>query len=267
MAGWALERHGRSPVTPQSYHLSHRFLHTDISEQAKTDFLELFPAKSRLRLANGASAVLQCMAGRPKSTQQLRTVRSRWLYYFLFCHAVGLAENPCLENVPQQRRNAQMALYAVHLASGDILYCRAIKAATIGAYLRDVATFLARFFTVNVRKFDATQLRLAPAIQSVLDEVIRWEKVPDKREPFTPTMWVHLHKANTGINDDYTLEPSICNWFGGGRFRRISAHRMGTRDGCKLPVFDPPRRSRRPEGLLPTRPQILSLQQQESHVT
>jgi hypothetical protein len=113
------------------------------------------------------------MAGRPKSTRQLWTVRSRRLHYFLFCHAVGLAENPLLENVPQQRRNAQMALYAVHLASGDTLYCRAIKAATIGAYLRDVAQFLARFLTVDVRKLDETQLRLAPAIQSVIDEVVR----------------------------------------------------------------------------------------------
>jgi hypothetical protein len=51
-----------------------------------------------------------------------------------------------------------------------------------------------------------------------LDEVIRWEKVSDKREPFTPTMWMHLHKATTGIDDDYALEPLICNWFGGGLF-------------------------------------------------
>jgi hypothetical protein len=81
-----------------------------------------------------------------------------------------------------------------------------------------VVTLLARFLTVDVRKFDATQLRLAPAIQSVLDEVIRWEKVSGKREPFTPAMWMHLHKATTGINNDYALEPMICNWFGGGLF-------------------------------------------------
>jgi hypothetical protein len=79
-----------------------------------------------------------------------------------------------------------------------------------------VAQFLARFLAIDVHRLDATQLWLAPAIQSVLDEPIRWEKVPDKREPCTPAMWVHLHKATTGVNDDYTLEPSICNWFGCG---------------------------------------------------
>jgi hypothetical protein len=75
--------------------------------------------------------VLQCLAGRPKSTKQLGTVRSRRLHYFLFCDAVGLADNALLENVPQPWRNAQMALYAVHLASGSTLFCRTIKSATI----------------------------------------------------------------------------------------------------------------------------------------
>jgi hypothetical protein len=77
-----------------------------------------------------------------------------------------LADNALLENVSQLQRNAQFALYAVHLASGDTLFCRAIKSATIGAYLRDVATFLARFIDVDVRKIDATQSRLAPVIHT-----------------------------------------------------------------------------------------------------
>jgi hypothetical protein len=162
--------------------------------------------------------VLQCLAGRPKSTKQLRTVRSRRLHYFLFCDAVGLAENAILENVPQARRNAQLALYAVHLASGDTLFCRAIKAATIGGYLRDVAQFLARFIDIDARKLDATQSRLAPVIQSVLDEVIRWEKMPDKREPFTPAMWEHMKQETDAAQDAYSLGPSLCNWFGCGLF-------------------------------------------------
>jgi hypothetical protein len=34
-----------------------------------------------------------------------------------------------------------MALYAVHLATGNSLYCKSIKASTITGYLRDVAKF------------------------------------------------------------------------------------------------------------------------------
>jgi hypothetical protein len=111
-----------------------------------------------------------------------------------------------------------LALYAVHLASGDTLFCQAIKASTIGNYLRDVAQFLARFLNVDVRKLDATQTRLAPVIQLVLDEVTRWEKVPDKREPFTPAMWEHMFAETNQAKDAYSLGPSLCNWFGCGLF-------------------------------------------------
>jgi hypothetical protein len=218
MARGPFERNRRFAVPSCAHYLPHRFLHSDIPESARIEFLELFPASARVYLVTGATAVLQCMAGRPKSARKLRTVRSRRLHYFLFCHAVGLSDNLLLENVPQARRNAQMALYAVHLASGGNLYCRAIKAATIGNYLRDVAQFLARFLVVDVRKVDATQLRLAPVIQSILDEVSRWEKVPDKREPFTPAMWAHMHAASTQVDKPHSLGASLCDWFGCGLF-------------------------------------------------
>jgi hypothetical protein len=67
----------------------------------------------------------------------------------LFCDAEGLADNLLLENVFQQQRNAQLALYAVHLALGDTLFCWAIKSVTISNYLRDVAKFVARFLDVD----------------------------------------------------------------------------------------------------------------------
>jgi hypothetical protein len=111
-----------------------------------------------------------------------------------------------------------MALYAFHLASGDTLFCRAIKAATIGIYLRDVAQFLALFLVVDVRKVDATQLRLAPVIQSILVKVTHWEKVPNKGELFTPAMWAHMLATTASVAYPHSLETSICNWFGCGLF-------------------------------------------------
>jgi hypothetical protein len=97
--------------------------------------------------------VLQCLAGRPKSTKQLGTVQSCQLHYFLFCDAVGLADNSLLENIPQPRRNAQMALYAFHLALRDTLF----ESPTIGNYLHGVAKFLAPFLDADAPKVDATQ--------------------------------------------------------------------------------------------------------------
>jgi hypothetical protein len=260
MARGPFERDRRFAVTSCANYLPYRFLHSDIPESARIEFLELFPANSRVHLVTGATAVLQCMAGRPKSARKLRTVCSRRLHYFLFCHAVGLSGNLLLDNVPQTRRNAQMALYAVHLASGENLYCGAIKAATIGNYLRDVAQFLARFFVVDVQKVDATQLRLAPVIQSILDEVTRLEKVPDKREPFTPEMWAHMHTATTQVAKPHSLGASICNWFGCGLFRGFRLTEWAQEAGARSLLS--PLRSRRSKDFLSTRHQISPCQQQ-----
>jgi hypothetical protein len=91
--------------------------------------------------------------------------------------------------------------------------------ATIGNYLRNVAQFFAHFLVVDVRKVDATQLRLAPVIQAILDKVRSWEKVPDKREPFTPAMWTHImHAATSQVSTPHLLGASICDWFGCGLF-------------------------------------------------
>jgi hypothetical protein len=66
----------------------------------------------------------------------------------------------------------QLALYAVHLATGNNVF-----------YLRDVATFLSRFSPVDARYRNATDKTIAPIIKAVTDEVIRWENIPDRREP------------------------------------------------------------------------------------
>jgi hypothetical protein len=75
-------------VTSCTNYLSYCLLSSDIPESARIEFLELFPASSQVYLVTGATAVLQCMAGRPKSARKLRTVRSRRLHYFLFCPTI-----------------------------------------------------------------------------------------------------------------------------------------------------------------------------------
>jgi hypothetical protein len=97
-----------------------------------------------------------------------------------------------LEKVPIQRCNFQLGLYAVHLATGHAISCRAVKAKTIEKYLRNVSAFCARSNPRDPRKSEQTNKALAPAIQGVLDEVKRWENIPERREPFTIEMLRYL---------------------------------------------------------------------------
>jgi hypothetical protein len=97
-------------------------------------------------------------------------------------------------------------------------FCQASKATTICNYLCDIAQFLARFLNANIQKIDATQARLAPVIQFLIDEVTGWEKVPDKHEPFTPAIWEHMDADTGQAKDTYSVGPSLCNWFVCGLF-------------------------------------------------
>jgi hypothetical protein len=102
-------------------------------------------------------------------------------------------------------------MWAADLASGETLICRAIKAATIAKYLGDAARFIAGYTGCDPRFMHRGDQRLHPMIQGVLDEVIRYEKVPDKREPHTPKMqaWLRDHAVH---QDEDSLSPAMADW-------------------------------------------------------
>jgi hypothetical protein len=95
------------------------------------------------------------------------------------------------------------------------LFSRSIKASTILAYLRDVARFLGRFSDIDARFRTSTDTTLAPCIKAVLDEVARWEKVPDRCEPFTIEMWKYLASLGPESQPDGIID-AITDWSGCG---------------------------------------------------
>jgi hypothetical protein len=121
-----------------------------------------------------------------------------------------------LEKVPIQRCNFQLGLYAVHLATGHAISCRAVKAKTIEKYLRNVSAFCARSNPRDPRKSEQTNKALAPAIQGVLDEVKRWENIPERREPFTIEMLRYLIELRDSLphihGQDSCLAAMVEDW-------------------------------------------------------
>ena len=141
-----------------------------------------------------------------------RTIRSRRIHYFIFCHTVKLTDDWRLKNQSQERANYQLALYATHLATGSSLHCRSLKAGTIRSYLLDVAKFLGRFRDVDPRFQSTADTKLAPAIAKVLVEVQRWESVPNRREPFTLEMQAFIARQAEAQKDDCCLDAALANW-------------------------------------------------------
>jgi hypothetical protein len=104
-------------------------------------------------------------------------------------------------------------MWAADLASGETLICRAIKAATISKYLSDAAKFIAGYTGDDPRFVHRGDQRIHPMIQGVLDEVSRYEKIPDKREPHTPKMqsWLRDHQAVCRAEED-SLVAAMADW-------------------------------------------------------
>jgi hypothetical protein len=123
-----------------------------------------------------------------------------------------LSDDWNLQNQSQERCNFQMALYATHLATGSNLHCRSLKSGSIRTYLRDVAKFIGRYRDVDPRYRSSADKGLAPAISKVLDEVKRWETVPNRREPFTLEMQVYIAKLAEQNPDDCCIEAAVANW-------------------------------------------------------
>ena len=117
-----------------------------------------------------------------------------------------------METMSQEQRVWQLAIYASHLATGFTLWSRSVKSNTIQKYIRDVAKFIGPHSGVDPRKLDPTDRRVAPPIQAVIDEVARWETVPNRREPLTLEMVATL-RQHASTSDPDSLHSACLNWF------------------------------------------------------
>ena len=99
--------------------LPFRLVYPDISESAQARVLQLFPTESSPNLTNTVETLLRLTSGAARTSKELGTVRTHRLHYYKFCYDVKFTDDLLLKNVPQARRNWQLALYAAHLATGN----------------------------------------------------------------------------------------------------------------------------------------------------
>lgn len=117
---------------------------------------------------------------------------------------------------PQQQRAFVMACYTLHLAKGETLVCRSIKAKTMQAYLRAVEELsAARSVMSPLIGLDGNR---SAYITRILNECKRWEGMPNKREPVTNEMMAHIiHEAKRDTNPDSRLS-AVTDWLVMGEY-------------------------------------------------
>ena len=156
-----------------------------------------------------------------RSTKELGMIRSRRLHYFIFAVSMKWDDDLTLANSPRACGVLQLAMYALHLTTGCTLYFRQIKRATVERYIKDVASFLSLFSEEDrdLRKEYATDTRNSPYLRAAYHEMDRWEKAPNRREPFVLEMLLYWEKC---IADTQTpslsLDATLLDWFEVGLF-------------------------------------------------
>lgn len=188
---------------------------TDIADSALEDILKEFPEQSHGIITRHIVAVMKLSQGASNNAKTAGTRLTRRLHYFQWVKNMGLDDDMFLVNCTQRRRNWQFALYAAHLCSGEGIQLKAIRSNTVEQYLRDAAIFIKLRAKVDPR-FNIDGKTMADPIKDVLKEYKRWEKVPDRREPWTVEMQKAFDEANASLAaDDHkedTIELAIADW-------------------------------------------------------
>ena len=98
---------------------------------------------------------------------------------------------PTLFYARHSDRNLVMARYAMNLSQGYGIKCHTITSGTMKRYLMAVAEIS------EAQKLPNPILNsrsiTSPYINKVLDELRRWEAMPNRTEPVTVTMLHHMH--------------------------------------------------------------------------
>jgi hypothetical protein len=113
-------------------------------------------------------------------------------------------------------------MYAMHLATGSTLLCKAIKCGTIKEYVKAAASIMGLLGKeIDYRRENPTDKAFCPSLQAVYNELQRWERVPNRREPFTLEMLADVQsqaQACTLTDGPDSLLPVLADWFEVGLF-------------------------------------------------
>ena len=109
--------------------------------------------------------------------------------------------------------NIAMGCYALYLATGNNIYCKSIKAATIDLYLKAASGLVKQLDPIPDRDamFDKDNKKYI-GISQILQEVRRIETVPDRREAYKIAMHRFLYRQQTMAGED-SLVCVLYDWF------------------------------------------------------
>ena len=121
-----------------------------------------------------------------------------------------------LTTSPIRLCNLLIAMFCYYLGAGHTIYCKNIKSGTVYRYAKDAADGT-KYINSNdrdIRYASPNDKRIAPEISAVLDELSRYEKVPDRQEATTIPMQQESRRRaqQIGPHGFLWLEVAMADW-------------------------------------------------------
>ena len=128
-------------------------------------------------------------------------------------------DDPLLEKQPDTRRGQhQIAMYAIHLACANSIYCKQLKSGTIKEYCAAVASFLALWTGIDHRKDNPTDRGMGHILQPVLADLEKYDAMPNRREPYSPSMQQEARRQSRthSVTQPNGIVAVLCDGFESG---------------------------------------------------
>jgi hypothetical protein len=170
---------------------------TGLSDASNSTILSDFPVESRALLSPKLIIVKKCEMGASTKTSEERTACSRHCYFIYWCILQRVYDQvfPVIK-LSDTALVYLMACYTAFLATGHVIGLKSIKSGTVDGYLLTIKMFLKNFDPKSdrdARMFSGAQVITAP-IKKVIDEMKRFERQPNQREPWTLQLQSRLFK-------------------------------------------------------------------------
>ena len=161
------------------------------------------------------------------------------MHYFRTACDLDWDDDLTLENSDPIRGQLQLAMYALHLASGEGITCRQLKLATIKAYVFSVATFLALFCGRDLRKDNPGDKHFGRYLAPVFRDLEKYETIPNRREPYTVEMHGELERMTVSLRDvaPCSLPITLADWFTVGLLGGFRLAEWANHGGCSNPQY------------------------------
>jgi hypothetical protein len=112
-----------------------------------------------------------------------------------------------------------LGCYLISLFQGQGLRSSPVRSDTAKQYLRAAVSWSADVQGPDVRyrkpTFASRYQILADPLKKILETRRSWETLPNRREPFTPAMLMHLDCSTRGAHPD-SLDRTLCDWYAVG---------------------------------------------------